>query len=307
MAAADPVDACSTPGPEADPERPYLIEGLREGGRQFTFRDLRAPRRSHGRRRSARSACGPGDVVSWQLPNWFEGAALAVAIDRLGAVSNPIITIYREREVAFVCRQARLARAGRPGDGARRRPSRAGARGAGAARRDSSTSSPCAPSPAAGQRALESLEDDPERAAAAVAARPARRRGALLHLRDDRRSEGRAAHAVDARRRPALPRAALPAVARRPQPAAVPAHAHRRRGDVRPACRCAAGIEHRCCMETFDPDAGDRPDRAPRASPAPAARRRSCRACSRRRTSRREKVRTRAQSAAPARPTSRPS
>ena len=47
-------------------------------------------------------------------------------------------------------------------------------------------------------------------------------------------------------------------------------------------------------METFDPDAGDRPDRAPRASPAPAARRRSCRACSRRRTSRREKLRTRA-------------
>jgi hypothetical protein len=26
-------------------------------------------------------------------PNWFEGAALAAAIDRLGAVSNPIITI----------------------------------------------------------------------------------------------------------------------------------------------------------------------------------------------------------------------
>src|SRR5256712_13063828 len=50
---------------------------------------------------------GPGQVGSWQLPNWFEGAALAVAIDSIGAVSNPIITIYREREVSFVCRQAR--------------------------------------------------------------------------------------------------------------------------------------------------------------------------------------------------------
>src|SRR5947199_608122 len=89
---------------ERTPERVYLIEG-REGGRQYTFGDLHA--------RAARIAAAlhrlgvrPGDVVSWQLPNWFEGAALAVAIDRLGAVSNPIITIYREREMTFVCRQA---------------------------------------------------------------------------------------------------------------------------------------------------------------------------------------------------------
>src|SRR5207245_6916209 len=33
--------------------------------------------------------------------------ALAAAIDRVGAVSNPIISIYREREMTFVCRQAR--------------------------------------------------------------------------------------------------------------------------------------------------------------------------------------------------------
>lgn len=50
---------------------------------------------------------GAGDVVSWQLPNWFEGVLLTFALDRLGAVSNPILPIYREREVAFVVRQAR--------------------------------------------------------------------------------------------------------------------------------------------------------------------------------------------------------
>jgi cyclohexanecarboxylate-CoA ligase len=50
---------------------------------------------------------GTGDVVSWQLPNWLEGVLLTFALDRLGAVSNPILTIYREREVAFVVRQAR--------------------------------------------------------------------------------------------------------------------------------------------------------------------------------------------------------
>ncbi len=53
----------------------------------------------------ARLGVRAGDVVSWQLPNWMEAAALAAAIDRLGAVSNPIITIYREREVEFACRQ----------------------------------------------------------------------------------------------------------------------------------------------------------------------------------------------------------
>src|SRR5437773_1346877 len=87
------------------PERVYLIEGRREGGRSYTFGDLAARAE---RIAGALLALGvrPGDVVSWQLPNWFEGAALAVAIDRLGAVSNPIITIYREREMTFVCRQA---------------------------------------------------------------------------------------------------------------------------------------------------------------------------------------------------------
>jgi cyclohexanecarboxylate-CoA ligase len=88
------------------PERVFVIEGRREGGRTHTFADLEA---RAGRIATALHSLGigRGDVVSWQLPNWFEAAALAAAIDRLGAVSNPIITIYREREMTFVCRQAR--------------------------------------------------------------------------------------------------------------------------------------------------------------------------------------------------------
>src|SRR5215468_2197260 len=89
----------------SDPDGTYLIEGLREGGRRFSFHDveIRARRMAVALRRLGVRA---GDVVSWQLPNWMESAALAAAIDRLGAVSNPIISIYREREVGFVCRQA---------------------------------------------------------------------------------------------------------------------------------------------------------------------------------------------------------
>ncbi|WP_419919186.1 AMP-binding protein [Candidatus Poriferisocius sp.] len=43
--------------------------------------------------------------VSWQLPNGRAALVLSAALARLGAVQNPIIPIYREREVGFVTRQ----------------------------------------------------------------------------------------------------------------------------------------------------------------------------------------------------------
>ncbi|TCK24612.1 AMP-binding protein [Pseudonocardia endophytica] len=48
----------------------------------------------------------PGDVVSWMLPNWAEAIIVHLATIRLGAVSNPIIPIYRHQETAFILRQA---------------------------------------------------------------------------------------------------------------------------------------------------------------------------------------------------------
>jgi cyclohexanecarboxylate-CoA ligase len=48
---------------------------------------------------------GPGSVVSWQLPSRIETIVLSMALARLGAVQNPIIHIYRQREVAFALRQ----------------------------------------------------------------------------------------------------------------------------------------------------------------------------------------------------------
>jgi cyclohexanecarboxylate-CoA ligase len=50
---------------------------------------------------------GPGDVVSFQLPNWLEAAVLFHATARVGAISNPIVPIYRRREVGFILEQAR--------------------------------------------------------------------------------------------------------------------------------------------------------------------------------------------------------
>jgi len=44
----------------------------------------------------------PGDVVSFQLPNWIEWVVVHFAATRIGAVSNPLIPIYRAREIGFM-------------------------------------------------------------------------------------------------------------------------------------------------------------------------------------------------------------
>ncbi|MGH0037398.1 MAG: AMP-binding protein [Myxococcota bacterium] len=48
-----------------------------------------------------------GTPVSWILPTWLETLVLTAALSRLGARQNPILPIYREREVGFVLRQTR--------------------------------------------------------------------------------------------------------------------------------------------------------------------------------------------------------
>jgi len=45
---------------------------------------------------------GPGDVVSLQLPNWWQFNALHLACARIGAITNPLMPIFRERELSFM-------------------------------------------------------------------------------------------------------------------------------------------------------------------------------------------------------------
>lgn len=47
-----------------------------------------------------------GDVLSFQLPNWREAVAIDIAASLLGLVVNPIIPIYRDRELAFILQDA---------------------------------------------------------------------------------------------------------------------------------------------------------------------------------------------------------
>jgi cyclohexanecarboxylate-CoA ligase len=140
-------------------DRTYVVEGARDADRVHTYGDLK---RRADRLAVALEKLGvrAGDVVSYQIPNWFEAAALACAIDRVGAVQNPIITIYREREVGFACRQARSRVLVVPGV-VRNFDHRELARTVQRESTDLEHVVTLRAEPLPGQRALEALEDDP--------------------------------------------------------------------------------------------------------------------------------------------------
>jgi acyl-CoA synthetase len=79
-----------------------------EGGHQLTYQELlelveRASAWLAG------AGVGPGNVVCWQTPNWWEAHVLGLAIWHAGAVSCPIAPFYREHELRQVIEQVRPA------------------------------------------------------------------------------------------------------------------------------------------------------------------------------------------------------
>ncbi len=83
---------------------PDALLGIDEDDRALSFGEYRAAaeRAAAG---LAELGVGADTPVSWQLPTWFESMVLVGALARLGAVQNPILPIYRQREVGFVTRQ----------------------------------------------------------------------------------------------------------------------------------------------------------------------------------------------------------
>ena len=86
---------------EASPDHPMLFDA---SGRSLTF----------GAFAAAVTRCaagfvdlgvGDGTRVSWQLPTTIEAIIASGALARLGAVQNPIIHLYKEREVGFALAQ----------------------------------------------------------------------------------------------------------------------------------------------------------------------------------------------------------
>jgi cyclohexanecarboxylate-CoA ligase len=86
---------------ELDPGRRMLVD---EQGRELTFGQLRtdAERVAAG---LVGLGVGPGSPVSWQLPTRIDTVVACAALCRIGAVQNPIIHLYREREVGFALAQ----------------------------------------------------------------------------------------------------------------------------------------------------------------------------------------------------------
>ena len=69
--------------------------------RRFTWRELAAiaDRVAVG---LARLGVAKNDVVSCQLPNWWQFTVMYLACSRIGAVINPLMHIFRERELSFM-------------------------------------------------------------------------------------------------------------------------------------------------------------------------------------------------------------
>jgi acyl-CoA synthetase (AMP-forming)/AMP-acid ligase II len=84
--------------------RPAVIDG----GQQLTYQELlELVERAAGW--LAGSGIGPGSVVCWQTPNWWEAHVLALAVWHVGAVSCPIAPFYREHELRQAIEQVRPA------------------------------------------------------------------------------------------------------------------------------------------------------------------------------------------------------
>ncbi|UYO54472.1 cyclohexanecarboxylate-CoA ligase [Rhodopseudomonas palustris] len=95
----DDLDACVA----HCPDKVALTAVRLDGGavRRFSYRELAtlADRVAVG---LSRLCVGRGDVVAMQLPNWWQFTVLYLACSRIGAVLNPLMPIFRARELSFM-------------------------------------------------------------------------------------------------------------------------------------------------------------------------------------------------------------
>lgn len=95
----DDLDACVA----SCPDKLALTAVSLESGAvtRFTYREMAvmADRIAVG---LSRLGVGRNDVVSMQLPNWWQFTLIYLACSRIGAVLNPLMHIFRERELSFM-------------------------------------------------------------------------------------------------------------------------------------------------------------------------------------------------------------
>lgn len=97
----DDLDACVAESP--DKAALTAFRGDTGVVRRLTYRETAAlaDRIAIG---LSRLGVGRGDVVAIQLPNWWQFSLLYLACSRIGAVLNPLMPIFRERELSFMLR-----------------------------------------------------------------------------------------------------------------------------------------------------------------------------------------------------------
>lgn len=95
----DDLDACVA----VCPDKLALTALQVESGalQRFTYREMArmADRIAVG---LSRLGVGRNDVVACQLPNWWQFTLTYLACSRIGAVMNPLMHIFRERELSFM-------------------------------------------------------------------------------------------------------------------------------------------------------------------------------------------------------------
>ncbi len=95
----DDLDACVA----TCPDKLALTAVQAESGKvtRFTYRELSnmADRVALG---LTKLGVGQNDIVACQLPNWWQFTITYLACSRIGAVMNPLMHIFRERELSFM-------------------------------------------------------------------------------------------------------------------------------------------------------------------------------------------------------------
>lgn len=103
----DDLDACVADCPDKLALTAVAVE--QDITTRFTYREMAtmADRIAVG---LTRLGVGRNDVVACQLPNWWQFTLTYLACSRIGAVMNPLMHIFRERELSFMLKhnQARV-------------------------------------------------------------------------------------------------------------------------------------------------------------------------------------------------------
>jgi cyclohexanecarboxylate-CoA ligase len=73
----------------------------REQALRLTYKELEN-RANRAATSLLRLGVGRGDIVTVQLPNWWEFVVTAFACSKIGAVMNPVMPILRERELVYI-------------------------------------------------------------------------------------------------------------------------------------------------------------------------------------------------------------